>query len=485
MKFTVVFDDTVYKSELISDIIGDRGFSDIIVKKRRLEEYYKEAIKQKFDNFDWITVKSIFEFNRLIDDFDSDPDSECRILHCFSNYIISDKEKVVLSVEKIQYIEDVYKLKSRNEVSGLMFPNKREYKTFLQRALKSNSTLSATDDIRLSFEVEGLTNIGKIEAFIQCVSGNFDSRFFNSLNGDEYTLVKTSSNVKKIKAEYQYYWLLPEDMKMWFVMPFNYTESGGKASYSMERLHMTDLAIKWVHGSISEQEFYSIMDKYFYFLNSRKKRTVSDDEYDSIAKDLYENKIEQRIETLKKEPAYEKIAHLLKVCKGTDIDEIADRYFELKKKIEAATVFEKVSVIGHGDPCFANTMYNKATKTLKFIDPKGALTEEELWTNPYYDVAKISHSVCGLYDYFNNALFDIKINDNFESELIVYFDNAQYVKIFKDMLEKNEFNYLVVRLYEASLFLSMLPLHIDYPHKVFGFILNAVKILDEIEKDLG
>ena len=60
--------------------------------------------------------------------------------------------------------------------------------------------------------------------FIQCITGNFESRFFNSLQGDEYTLVKSSTNKKKIKSEYMYYHLLPEDMRIWFVMPFNYPD---------------------------------------------------------------------------------------------------------------------------------------------------------------------------------------------------------------------------------------------------------------------
>ena len=51
-------------------------------------------------------------------------------------------------------------------------------------------------------------------------------------------------------------------------------------------------------------------------------------------------------------------------------------------------------------------------------------------------------------------------------------------------MEENGFDYQTVRLYEASLFLSMLPLHIDYPLKVFGFILNAINILEEIEDEL-
>ena len=43
---------------------------------------------------------------------------------------------------------------------------------------------------------------------------------------------------------------------------------------------------------------------------------------------------------------------------------------------------------------------------------------------------------------------------------------------------------LTVRIYEVSLFLSMLPLHMDNPYKVLGFILNARKIMEEISKDV-
>ena len=129
-------------------------------------------------------------------------------------------------------------------------------------------------------------------------------------------------------------------------------------------------------------------------------------------------------------------------------------------------------------------MYNKSTKTLKFIDPKGALKEEELWTNPYYDVAKLSHSVCGKYDFFNNALFDIKVDIDFDYNLEIPFDNSKYVEIFRKKVKENGFDYWSVRIYEASLFLSMLPLHIDNPHKVFGFILNVRNILREIEENV-
>ena len=366
-----------------------------------------------------------------------------------------------------------------------MFPNIRAYQRFLAQTCSGQSISETVKSIEGKFDTDGLIDIGIVSHFIQCITGNFDSRYFNSLEGDEYTLVKSSANKKKIKSEYSYYQLLPADMKMWFVMPFNYKEEKEKACYVMERLHMTDLAVKWVHGSVDEKEFEELLDKYFYFFHLRHKNNVSADEYARISDELYVVKVVKRVEELKQLEQFEKIERLLEADgSANSLDAILEKYFELKEKIERKNQYEHISVIGHGDPCFANTLYNKTTKTLKFIDPKGALSEEELWTNPYYDIAKLSHSICGRYDFFNNGLFEIKINEDFQCELNIDFDNSNYIRIFRGKLEQNGYDYLTVRIYEASLFISMLPLHIDYPYKVLGFILNAVHILKEIEKDV-
>lgn len=80
--------------------------------------------------------------------------------------------------------------------------------------------------------------------------------------------------------------------------------------------------------------------------------------------------------------------------------------------------------------------------------------------------------------------FEINVNEEFSYDLEIPFDNSGFIKNFKRKLEENGFDYLTVRIYEASLFLSMLPLHIDNPHKVFGFILNVKNILEEIKENV-
>lgn len=484
MKLIVIFDDTVRKSEVIEDVIGEKGFSEVVVKRQRLGEHFRTQLLTYFPEIEWQVVRSVFAFNALLEQFGEQNTEAVHILHMFANYIIADAESAKLSFRKLFFIEENYRMTVGEETAGLFFADAKSYRSYLERVCKEGNSAVAARTVSNFFPADGLINIGQVFNFIRCITGNFDARYFNSLKEKEYTLTKRSTNKKKIKAEYTFYHLLPDDMKRWFVLPFNYQEDEKSASYTMERLYMTDLAIKWVHGSIGEEEFRRLLDMYFNFFKERHAKAVSKEEYQRTADSLYIEKVESRIEDLKKLESYRHIAALLQAGTGETIDDIKAHYFALKQQVEARVQVEPVSVIGHGDPCFANAMYNKATRMLKFIDPKGALTEEELWTNPYYDLAKLSHSVCGNYDFFNNALYEISINHEFRAELKLGFDNTLYKKWFREKAESSGYNYLLIRLYEASLFLSMLPLHIDNPHKVFGFILNARNILEEIQNEL-
>lgn len=477
----VVFDDSGRKSEVIQDIIGDKGFSDVVVKKRRLEEYYREELSKFFSNMVWRKVHSLFEYPDVIKEIEGIR-SNIKVIHCFSDYLILDSEKALLAYRKLDYIESTYGVIENGRAVAAMFPNADEYIEFCQEIIDGQKAWDIARHMKDTFEIEGLVNIGSIGNFIQCITGNFDSRYFNSLKGNEYTLVKTSSDKRKIKAEYTFYHLLPEDMRYWFVEPFNYIENDNCASYTMERLHMTDLAIKWVHGSMDEKEFGDLLDKYFYFFSCRHSKKCSYEEYQKITDALYEEKVTSRIHIFKENKDYPSIAGMLKAANGMNIDNLVARYREIKAKIVGGLQNKEYSlVIGHGDPCFSNALYNKATKTLKFIDPKGALTEEELWTEPYYDIAKLSHSICGRYDFFNNGLFEIKVGSSFDYELEIPFDNRIFVELFRKKVIENGYDFRLIRIYEASLFLSMLPLHMDNPHKVLGFILNVRNILKEVE----
>ena len=486
-KILVVFDDTVPKSEIIRNIIGNKGFSDVIVRRRRLSEYYQNEIRKVYSQAEWYIVSSPFMFQDILKQMVNRLSDDYKVLHCFSNFMVSEPEYFELTLKKLQYIEEPYRLlDDTGHVAGVMFNQLDRYISFLQSVCKDGDSVGATLGVELEMPVRGITDIGDVNNFIRCVTGSFDSRYFNSLHGEnDYSIVKTSTDKAKIKAEYTYYHLLPEDMKPWFVMPFNYREDETTACYTMQRLHMTDIAIKWVHGSFEPEEFEELLNMYFYFFAQRHRKSVSEEVYRQTEDALYVEKVESRISKLKQKDVYKSISGMLAAGgKLGNIDTIFQWYLELKQKVERQNRYPQEAVIGHGDPCFSNALYSKSTRTLKFIDPKGAVTEEALWTNPYYDIAKLSHSICGLYDFFNNGLYEITVDANLEYQLKIDFDNKIYKELFRKKAEAFHYDYLTIRIYEASLFLSMLPLHIDNPHKVFGFILNACNILKEIEENV-
>ena len=105
MKTIVIYDDTGRKSEVIADIIGDKGFADVVVKKRCLEEYYKDEMTKLFTDVVWKKVHSLFEYSELIKQLEVYNMQDVRVLHCFSNYIVSDAAAAKLSFEKLSFID--------------------------------------------------------------------------------------------------------------------------------------------------------------------------------------------------------------------------------------------------------------------------------------------------------------------------------------------------------------------------------------------
>lgn len=485
MKKLIVYDDSKIGNELVQDVIGNKHFGEIVVKRKSLECYFREFLNKIYlGDYQWKKLYNeydIYQIHEILKRYSAE--SKIKILHYFSNHVITNKSKMEVVLEKLTYINENIALMYEQHVVGIMFYNMKSYLDYLNFVSTHHSVEEALEEFHYEqFLIKGISNLRKIENLIQCVTGNFDSRFFNSLQGDDNFITKCSKNKIKIKREYTFWQLLPEDMKVWFVQPFNFYEDEKYACYTMKRYHMTDLAIKWVHGSVEKEEFIDILQYYFLFFNSRHSKEINQVEYDNMKTELYEKKVLNRIFELENNPNFKEIEKYVSIgTKYKSLQNILDKYFELKEKLEKGVEPHFESVIGHGDPCFANTIYNRITRTMLFIDPKGALTEEELWTNPYYDIAKLSHSVCGLYDFFNTGLFNISIKENFQLQLTIEFDNETYKEIFKKILEKNGYNYNLVRIYEASLFLSMLPLHIDYPYKVLGFLLNAIRIMEEIE----
>ena len=328
-----------------------------------------------------------------------------------------------------------------------------------------------------------LVDLGDEVALLKYLSGTFDVRFFNAIAADDYLLTKTSRDGAKLRREFDFHHLLPPAMRMFFLQPFDFRADGGAASYRMERLQVPDMALQWLHGALSEAEFARFLDRIFHFVDARARRPASPAEARARIDAIYVDKVRARVAELKALPEYAALRPLLERVCGS-IDALFDRYGRLFERARRRFPADHL-VIGHGDLCFSNILYGKTGGIMKLIDPRGASGEDDLYADPYYDLAKLSHSVLGSYDLINQDMFDVSADEALNLRLQLDRQPPAWARpMFLDALRAHGFDPLLVRLCEASLFVSMLPLHVDRPRKVLGFAINAAAILDEVEAAL-
>lgn len=328
-----------------------------------------------------------------------------------------------------------------------------------------------------------LLDLAHKATLLEFLTSHFEARHFNAIAYDRFTVRKASADSAKIRREYAFWGLLPEAMKPFFVQPYDLREEAGQASYAMERLNVPDMALQWVHGALDMPELSRFLDRAFHFLSSRPKRSVSRAEAEAVRHDLYLAKLEARLAGLRDHALWPRLQDLLTHAGRPDgLDTLVGRYRSLHDRL-ASRRKDTVLVVGHGDFCFSNILYDKTIGLMKLIDPRGAMTEDDLWTDPYYDAAKLSHSVLGGYDFINNGLFDLTLDEALVARLSLTLRKPlpEASNLALERFFEAGFDPALVRLYEASLFLSMVPLHMDVPNKGLAFLINAEAVLEAAE----
>ncbi|MCR4589720.1 MAG: aminoglycoside phosphotransferase family protein [Lachnospiraceae bacterium] len=475
-KITVVYDDRQRPSDEIREITGTKSFGRIIYRRHSLKERFiseasDAAEREKLD------VKLSFIDAAAYQDTDG-MDMRRAFLLVFSDCVIKNPQEFSLLVRKTGYCEEDFRIMAGDSVAAVIYHDGVAFARAVQKEGGEMKSLAGELDEIVSGAFYSIAAKGD---FLSFITGGFDSRYFNALSGDEYTVIKSSSNKEKILAEYRFYYLLPDNMRSWFVLPYDLKDEGDKASYRMQRYHMTDLAIRYVHGAISTGEFKKILDILFVFLKERNKKTVTWNEFYEKRQELYITKVEKRIEELKGQEAFKEIESY--ISSGTaysGIDEILKKYEDIYDSMIGRNPEELISVVSHGDLCFSNILYSPDAGLLRLIDPKGAQKEEELYSDPLYDIAKLSHSVSGCYDFMNSGLYEIDVEEDMKLKLSIDGDVREYRRMFENKLKEEKVDVRMLRLFECSLFLSMLPLHTDRPQKVLAFILNAIDIMNEL-----
>lgn len=482
MKLHVLFDDTMDASDTLRDLMGVHKFGSLMFQRRSRAQAMAAVATQAGAHF--IHAHSIADLAYLLEQLRHESDDAAFLLTPAHLAAACDDVKLVTFLRQIGHApSNLYMpLGDASEQQGWALMRASLMRQYLTMALKGQGRdffEGAADTLTPIPGRLPLVDISDERALLDFLSGQLDARYFNALERDDYIVTKRSADRAKLKREFDFYHLSPPEMQMFLVQPFDFKDNGDTASYRMERLSVPDMSLQWVHGAFQEAEYQRFLDHVFFFITSRPERLTPAADVRRVQDELYITKVEQRLGALKRAPEYVKLAPLLeRVCGG--VDALQSRYLAIYQKMRRRLPDHRLS-FGHGDPCFSNILYSKTNQYLKLIDPRGATTTDDLYTDPYYDIAKLSHSALGGYDFINQGKFDIHIDDGLRPTLALENPPAEWAAaLFLKKLDAAGFDAQMVRLCEASLFISMLPLHMDRPRKVLAFAIRGASILDEL-----
>ncbi|ENU15170.1 hypothetical protein QUG64_12310 [Acinetobacter lwoffii] len=324
-------------------------------------------------------------------------------------------------------------------------------------------------------------DLGHINTYFVSRSKITTQRSFNSIKIEDGILYKSGNPSIKIIAEAHWLSDIPSRLKKYTPQII---ESGRNDKdtpyYAMEYLSFLPLNEIYVHGRNSiffwSMQF-DLLNNYFKdsVLNAEELKKINIIEIEEETRRLYFDKSIKRIAT-----------YLNGI--GEDFNsygfEINEDFFLVKDIVsDCLDRTDKLPVIHsimHGDLCFSNILYDSRSQRIKVIDPRGinSLNEMTFYGDQKYDLAKLAHSVLGMYDFIIAGRYQIKRNNKnnevIEFELDERLRNIQRLfvdRVFIDHVSVREIMPLVV-----LLFLSMLPLHSDRADRQKAMLLNAIRI---------
>jgi dTDP-glucose pyrophosphorylase len=306
------------------------------------------------------------------------------------------------------------------------------------------------------------------------------SRYFNSLTIDPLrgTITKTSEKSEKLTDELNWYKALPEKLKM-FCPRLEEVDDGKQVTITQEYYGYPNLAELYVFGDLALTVWKKALQRLMDIQSLFRKEQGSVQAYDVW--EMYHVKTVHRLEELSQQPGWrERLQQDTLSINGKSYK----NYHQLEKPIEIALKKLRESVSGsiiHGDYCFSNILYDLNSQVVRLIDPRGSFGKQKMYGDPRYDIAKLRHSISGLYDYIIADLFKVEEkNTEYKFEVVEPEVYSLLVRYFDTLIQNYGYTPDEIRLIEGLLFISMVPLHRDSPNRQLAMYLTGIQILNNV-----
>ena len=306
-------------------------------------------------------------------------------------------------------------------------------------------------------------------------------RAFNELTMDNVigTVTKRSRHVEKFLDEINYFRLLPPQLAIMFPRVVDYSVAWNSPSITLEYYGYPTLAEVFVFENVDP----GVWERVFRHLHDVLTTGFMRDHRPLRAgavKEMYLGKTRRRIESLTGPEPLVRLTRrpgTLRVC-GREISNLPHLWGQLETAVALLEDNANGCVI-HGDLCLSNVLYDLRSGICKFLDPRGSFGESGIYGDPRYDVAKLYHSIYGLYDFLTNDLFRVSSGEDYvDLDIRSRPYHAEIRRRFEHVFFR-DFDRREILLITGLLFASMPALHYDAPQRQLAMYTRALQLLDE------
>ncbi|HIF9133600.1 TPA: capsular biosynthesis protein [Photobacterium damselae] len=318
-------------------------------------------------------------------------------------------------------------------------------------------------------------DFGHVNTYYRSKAKFTTQRAFNELIITLDWIEKSSYKTEKIKAEANWFENLPANMRNYIPQYMGSYLNNSKFSYRLEYLHQTALNELYVFSKLPTSSWNNIFKSCIGFIKDCESNLAPEATNYSKLEHLFGSKTSLRLSE------YCNVRNIT-----LDTAWLYDGYSVTLSEILALSEqwlpendVMKPSIL-HGDFCFSNILYDFRTNRIKTIDPRGLthVNEQSIYGDIRYDIAKLSHSILGLYDWIIAGYYDVNIEEqNIFFNIIENKQLEEAQQTFINLISA-EFKLSPMNLYamQIQLFLSMLPLHSDDEMRQDALFANAFRL---------
>jgi hypothetical protein len=327
-------------------------------------------------------------------------------------------------------------------------------------------------------------DFGHINTYFNSRAKITTERSFNSLVIKDGYVKKTGDFSSKIVAEGQWFLNLPATLRPFCPQLIEYGLGSGcePAFYKLEYLPLPPLNEVFVHGKnpiFFWENIFQLLAQFFTQCVDSGTGKFQIEEVDSDFSELVNAKTWDRLSSFVSESRYPSI-DIENRINGNIVPTLRQIIEQCLRKIKKCDA--RIGVL-HGDLCLSNVLYESRLGRIKVIDPRGinAKGEFSFYGDLRYDLAKLTHSVIGLYDHIVAGAYTLESTygvDICSFELTIHIDER--IKNIQHAFMDREFllglRPLDVMPLTILLFVSMLPLHADDPRRQDALLANALRL---------